>query len=122
MTIEEFEDKIRELEQDIENFKIILKDLKKNEPKVGKYLIGKRINAGTKFKIINIKAHKRDKHSEYVCLDEYVGKTATFKTTFTFDTGYCSSADFDEEYMNAIDRRNGRLRFRYDEVEILEYA
>lgn len=28
----------------------------------------------------------------------------------------------DEEYMNAIDKKNGRLYFRYDEVEILEYA
>ena len=89
-----------------------------NRPTKGKDLIGVEITKGTKFKVINVEPH-RDKG--YVCLDEYVGKVGSFaKDSFKFtENGYMCSSTFEEDYMNAIDKENGELFWRYDEVEIL---
>lgn len=84
----------------------------------GKALIGQYIKAGTRFKIINIDPHRT---CGKVCIDEYVGKIGRFDSSFTYSrTGFLGGAYFEEEYMNAIDLKNGRLCFRYDEVELLE--
>lgn len=84
----------------------------------GPALIGREVKAGTKFRVINIEPHKT---RERVCLNEYIGKTASFKTGFTFTkNGFHSTGNFDDDYMNAIDAHNGLFCWRYDEVEILD--
>ena len=89
----------------------------KNRQIKGKGLLGVKVPKGTKFKVVNIEPHD-DKGR--VCMSEYIGKIGTFNRDFTFDKGrFHSSGTFDEEYMDAIDKRNGKLCWRYDEVEIL---
>lgn len=95
-----------------------MEEKKKNRPTKGKDLIGIKVPKGTKFKVINIEPHNDDRGR--VCLSEYIGKIGTFNNDFIFTQGfYHTSGTFDEEYMNAIDKKNGRLCWRYDEVEIL---
>lgn len=89
----------------------------KNRPTKGEGLLGVKVPKGTKFKVINIEPHD-DKGR--VCMSEYIGKIGTFNRDFTFNKGgFHSSGTFDEEYMDAIDKKNGKLCWRYDEVEIL---
>ena len=92
----------------------------KPRPRKGKELIGQQIKAGQRVRIINVEPHS-DK-GDYVCLDEYIGQTGKVKYSFTFcnDSFFELSIDFDKEYMNAIDRENGYLCWRWDEVELLD--
>lgn len=83
----------------------------------GKALIGREIEAGARFKVINVDPHRS---FNKVCMDEYIGKTGVFPCKFTFGVGFEATGNFDEDYMNAIDRINGHLCWRYDEVEILD--
>ena len=88
-----------------------------NRPTKGKKLIGIEIPKGTKFRVINVEPHDDGKR---VCMSEYIGKIGIFNSGFTFNKeGFRSSGTFEEEYMNAIDKKNGTLCWRYDEVEIL---
>lgn len=91
---------------------------KNRKPTKGGELIGVEIPKGTKFKVVNIEPH-RDR--SYVCLDEYIGKVGSFaKDSFKFtENGYMDSAIFEDDYLNAIDKKNGGLCWKYDEVEIL---
>lgn len=118
---------IKRYHEDKHDVKIVVNEVVKkyfdevaraNRPTKGKDLIGVEITKGTKFKVINVEPH-RDKG--YVCLDEYVGKVGSFaKDSFKFtENGYMCSSTFEEDYMNAIDKENGELFWRYDEVEIL---
>lgn len=104
------------LEEVVKKYKSEMEEI--NKPTKGKDLIGVYIPKGTKFRIINVEPHRRD---NYVFLDEYIGKVATFNSRgFTFnDNWFHCSGTFEEEYMRAIDKKNGGLCWRYDEVEIL---
>lgn len=86
----------------------------------GRGLIGKTIKKGQRVRIINVKPHKED-WDEYVCLDEYIDKKGTINyDTVLKDYGYGASVTFDKEYMNAIDEENGRLCWRWDEIELID--
>ena len=84
----------------------------------GKDLIGRTIKKGQRVRIINVEPHRRD--DDFVCLDEYVGKEGIVNyNTVLKDYGYGASVTFDNEYMNAIDKENGRLCWRWDEIELI---
>ena len=84
----------------------------------GRGLIGRTIKKGQRVRIINVEPHRKN---EYVCLDEYVGKEGIVNyNTVLKDYGYSALVIFDKEYMNAIDKENGRLRWRWDEIELLD--
>lgn len=88
-------------------------------PKVGEGLIRKKIESGQRFKVISVDSHKKNMN-HYICLDEYVGKIGTFERKFTFtENGFHTTATFEKEYINAIDKENGYLCWRWDEVELL---
>ena len=85
----------------------------------GKDLIGRTIKKGQRVRIINVDPHRED--DDYVCLDEYVGKEGIVNyNTVLKDYGYGASVTFDNEYMNAIDKENGRLCWRWDEIELID--
>ena len=85
----------------------------------GKDLIGRTIKKGQRVRIINVDPHRED--DDYVCLDEYVGKEGIVNyNTVLKDYGYGASVTFDKEYMNAIDKENGRLCWRWDEIELID--
>ena len=85
----------------------------------GRDLIGRTIKKGQRVRIINVEPHREN--SEYVCLDEYIGKEGTINyNTFLKDYGYGASVTFDKEYMNAIDEENGRLCWCWDEIELID--
>ena len=92
-----------------------------NKPTKGDALIGVTIPAGTKFKVINVNQHETNCTKPLVCLSEYVGKIGTFNNTFSFfnKNGCYSSGKYEEAYMNAIDKKNGRLCWACDEIEII---
>ena len=83
----------------------------------GRDLIGRTIKRGQRVRIINVKSHRENK---YVCLDEYINKEgiANYDCTIT-EEGFLFSVTFDKTYMNAIDKENGCLCWRWDEVELL---
>lgn len=84
----------------------------------GRGLIGRTIKTGQRVRIINVEPHREN--SEYVCLDEYVGKEGSINYDNILDKNYFdASVTFDKEYMNAIDEENGHLCWRWDEVELL---
>lgn len=84
----------------------------------GRDLIGRTIKKGQRVRIINVEPHREN--SEYVCLDEYVGKEGSINYDNILDKNYFgASVTFDKEYMNAIDEENGHLCWRWDEVELL---
>lgn len=86
----------------------------------GKDLIGRIIKKGQRVRIINVEPH-REKWDEYICLDEYIGKEGTINyNTVLKDCGYGASVTFDKEYMNAIDKENGRLCWRWDEIKLID--
>lgn len=97
-------------------------DRLKNKKTKGKELIGQHIQEGQRVRIINIDIHKsEDFFNNYVCLDEYVGKTGTVRYDFVVqDNNFGASITFDEEYMNAIDKKNGKLCYHYTEFELLD--
>ena len=85
----------------------------------GRGLIGRTIKKGQRVRIINVEPHREN--SDYICLDEYIGKEGTINyNTVLKDYGYCASVTFDKEYMNAIDKENGRLCWRWDEIELID--
>ena len=85
----------------------------------GKDLIGRTIKKGQRVRIINVEPHRRNNY--FVCLDEYVGKEGTIKYNAVLkDYGYGASVTFDKKYMNAIDKENGCLCWRWDEIELID--
>lgn len=85
----------------------------------GKGLIGRTIKKGQRVRIINVKPHRED--NDFVCLDEYIDKEGTINyDTVLKDYGYGASVTFDKEYMNAIDKENGRLCWCWDEIELID--
>lgn len=86
----------------------------------GRSLIGRTIKKGQRVRIINVEPH-RNGCDEYVCLDEYIGKEGTINyNTVLKDSVYSASVTFDKEYMNAIDKENGCLCWRWDEIELID--
>ena len=84
----------------------------------GKDLIGRTIKKGQRVRIINVEPHRKD---NYVCLDEYVGKEGIVNYDYTIkERGFLFSVTFDKKYMNAIDEENRRLRWRLDEIELID--
>ena len=85
----------------------------------GRGLIGRTIKKGQRVRIINVEPHRE--HSEYVCLDEYIGKEGTINYNTVLKDYECNaSVTFDKEYMNAIDEENGRLCWCWDEIELID--
>ena len=85
----------------------------------GRGLIGRTIKKGQRVRIINVEPHREN--SEYVCLDEYIGKEGTINyNTVLRDYVYSASVTFDKEYMNAIDKENGSLCWCWDEIELID--
>lgn len=85
----------------------------------GKDLIGRTIKKGQRVRIINVEPHKRD--DDFVCLDEYVGKEGIVNDDDILEKNHFgTSVTFDKEYMNAIDKENGRLCWRWDEIELID--
>ena len=84
----------------------------------GKDLIGRTIKKGQRVRIINVEPHRKD---NYVCLDEYVGKEGIVNYDYTIkERGFLFSVTFDKKYMNAIDKENGYLCWRWDEIELID--
>ena len=84
----------------------------------GKDLIGRTIKKGQRVRIINVEPHRRDR---YICLDEYIGKEGIVNYDYTIkERGFLFSVTFDKKYMNAIDEENRRLRWRLDEIELID--
>ena len=85
----------------------------------GKGLIGKTIKKGQRVRIINVEPHRED--DDYVCLDEYVGKEGIANYDDILEKNHFgTSVTFDKKYMNAIDKENGRLCWRWDEIELID--
>ena len=86
----------------------------------GRGLIGRTIKKGQRVRIINVEPHRKD-YCKYVCLDEYIDKEgiANYDCTVT-ERGYLFSVTFDKKYMNAIDEENGRMCWRWDEIELID--
>lgn len=84
----------------------------------GRNLIGRTIKKGQRVRIINVEPHRKNK---YICLDEYIGKEGIVNYDCTMkERGFFSSITFDKKYMNAIDEENGRLCWRWDEIELID--
>ena len=85
----------------------------------GKDLIGRTIKKGQRVRIINVDPHRED--DDYVCLDEYVGKEGSINYDDILEKNHFgTSVTFDKKYMNAIDEENGRLCWRWDEIELID--
>lgn len=91
----------------------------------GRGLIGRTIKEGQRVRIINVEPHREDYWDnywdKYVCLDEYIDKEgiANYDCTIT-ERGFLFSVTFDKTYMNAIDKENGKLCWRWDEIELID--
>ena len=84
----------------------------------GKDLIGRTIKEGQRVRIINVEPHRQN---QYICLDEYIGKEGVVDCDCTLrEKGFLFSVAFDKKYMNAIDEENGRLCWRWDEIELID--
>ena len=84
----------------------------------GKDLIDRTIKKGQRVRIINVESHRKDR---YICLDEYIGKEGIVNYDYTIkERGFLFSVTFDKEYMNAIDKENRRLRWCWDEIELID--
>ena len=84
----------------------------------GKDLIGRTIKKGQRVRIINVEPHRKDR---YICLDEYIGKEGIVNYDYTIkERGFLFSVTFDKKYMKAIDEENGRLCWRWDEIELID--
>ena len=85
----------------------------------GKDLIGRTIKKGQRVRIINVEPHRSD--DDFVCLDEYVGKEGSINCDDILEKNHFgTSVTFDKKYMNAIDEENGRLCWRWDEIELID--
>lgn len=84
----------------------------------GRGLIGRTIKKGQRVRIINVEPHRGN---QYICLDEYIGKEGVVDCDCTLrEKGFFFSVTFDKKYMNAIDEENGRLCWRWDEIELID--
>ena len=84
----------------------------------GRGLIGRTIKKGQRVRIINVEPHREN---EYVCLDEYIGKEGSINCDDILEKNHFgASVTFDKKYMNAIDEENGRLCWRWDEIELID--
>ena len=84
----------------------------------GKGLIGKTIKKGQRVRIINVEPHRKDR---YICLDEYIGKEGNINYDDILEKNHFgASVTFDKKYMKAIDEENGRLCWRWDEIELID--
>ena len=84
----------------------------------GRGLIGRTLKKGQRVRIINVEPHRRD--DDFVCLDEYVGKEGSINCDDILEKNHFgASVTFDKKYMNAIDEENGRLCWRWDEIELI---
>ena len=84
----------------------------------GKDLIGRTIKKGQRVRIINVEPHRKDR---YICLDEYIGKEGIVNYDYTIkERGFLFSVTFDKKYIKAIDEENGRLCWRWDEIELID--
>ena len=84
----------------------------------GRGLIGRTIKKGQRVRIINVEPHEDGSN---VCLHEYIGKEGIIKYDYILkENQFGSSVIFDKEYMNAIDEENGWLRWRWDEIELID--
>lgn len=90
----------------------------------GEGLIGREIKKGQRVRIISVEPHRRlDENRIYkcVCLNEYIGKEGTINyNAILKENKYGASVTFDKEYMNAIDKENGKLCWRWDELELID--
>ena len=85
----------------------------------GRGLIGRTIKKGQRVRIINVEPQRRD--DDFVCLDEYVGKEGSINYDYILEkNNFGASVTFDKEYMNAIDKENGCLCWRWDEIELID--
>ena len=85
----------------------------------GKDLIGRTIKKGQRVRIINVEPHREN--SDYVCLDEYIGKEGIIQYDCILkENNFGASVIFDKKYMNAIDEENGWLCWRWDEIELID--
>lgn len=85
----------------------------------GRDLIGRTIEKGQRVRIINVEPHRRD--NDFVYLDEYVGKEGIVNYDDILEKNHFgASVTFDKKYMNAIDEENGRLCWRWDEIELID--
>ena len=85
----------------------------------GRGLIGRTIKKGQRVRIINVEPHRSD--DDFVCLDEYVGKEGSINYDDILEKNHFgASVTFDKKYMNAIDEENGRLCWRWDEIELID--
>ena len=85
----------------------------------GRGLIGRTIKKGQRVRIINVEPHRKD--DDFVCLDEYVGKEGIANYDDILEKNHFgTSVTFDKKYMNAIDKENGRLCWRWDEIELID--
>ena len=85
----------------------------------GRGLIGRTIKKGQRVRIINVEPHREG--DDCVCLDEYVGKEGSINYDNILEKNYFgASVTFDKEYMNAINKENGRLCWRWDEIELID--
>lgn len=83
-------------------------------------LIGRTIKEGQRVRIINVEPHRKD-YDDFVCLDEYVGKEGIVNYDDILEKNHFgTSVTFDKKYMNAIDEENGRLCWRWDEIELID--
>ena len=84
----------------------------------GRGLIGRTIKKGQRVRIINVEPHEDGSN---VCLHEYIGKEGIIKYDYILkENQFGSSVTFDKKYMNAIDEENGRLCWRWDEIELID--
>lgn len=84
----------------------------------GRGLIGRTIKKGQRVRIINVEPHRKDR---YICLDEYIGKEGSINYDDILEKNHFgASVTFDKKYMNAIDKENGRLCWRWDEIELID--
>lgn len=93
----------------------------------GRDLIGRKIEAGTRFKVINVEPHveingikEKDDDGGVLLPDAYKNMTGEFNNSFVFDEyKFVGKPIFDKDYLTGIDKENGLL-LRWDEVEILD--
>lgn len=84
----------------------------------GRGLIGRTIKKGQRVRIINVEPHD-DGYN--VCLHEYIGKEGIVNYDNILEKNHFGfSVTFDKKYMNAIDEENGRLCWRWDEIELID--
>ena len=85
----------------------------------GRGLIGRTIKKGQRVRIINVEPHREG--DDCVCLDEYVGKEGSINYDDILEKNHFgASVTFDKKYMNAIDEENGRLRWSWEEIELID--